>query len=83
MPKEKVYKVLSTKHGLSGSRKTEYEGTIAELIHTFSYTLRVGYSWNKKITTVPKTIKALVKNVNLSYEEIERGYSFTSIEEIK
>ena len=47
----------------------------------FGYTLECGASWNRKINQNPKTIKAFVKNLQMSYEETEGAcYERTSIE---
>ena len=55
-----------------GSRGNSYyyqEGTLAELIKAYSYTLEVGQSWerekgNKKINCNPKSVATLVANLN-------------------
>lgn len=65
----KRFKVTRTKSGYNGSRTYVQEGTIAELVEAYSYTLETGQSWeyekgNKKINTNPKTIKSLVNNLN-------------------
>lgn len=66
----KKFTVRSTRrnHGREDS-KTDFEGTIPELIKTFSYTLECGKSWesekgNYKINRNPKGIKSLVSNLN-------------------
>jgi hypothetical protein len=41
------------------------------LIRSFSYTLEVGNSLNKKVNRNPKGIKTFIKNVQLAYEEKE------------
>lgn len=68
----------------SNNRKSEFSGTIENLIEDFSYTLEVGKSWekekgNKKINTMPKTIKSLVSNLNnASNNAASNGYSGTT-----
>ena len=66
----KIFTVEVTRKG----NKTQYTGTLPELIQIFSYTLECGHSWNKKISKIPKTIASFIKNVNMSYEE-KRDYS--------
>jgi len=62
-----IYKVIKTKW--RNDQKYEQVGTLAKLIQAYSYTLEVGQSWehekgNKKINRNPKTIQALVKNLD-------------------
>lgn len=72
----KTFKVKITKSGMVGTRETVYEGTIDYLVNNvFGYTLECGKSWNRKINDNPKTIGALVKALNASYDEIEGGYT--------
>lgn len=47
----------------------EVSGTIKDLIIYFSNTLVNGSIKNKKINLNPKTISALIHNVNLGYKE--------------
>jgi len=74
---EKVYKVIKTK----GDRTYEQEGTLAELIQAYSYSLDTGRSYqnekgNKKIDTNPKTIASLVKNLeNAANNAARNGYA--------
>ena len=63
----KTYTIIIQKNGNS----REVSGNLQELQKHFSYTLDVGYSWNKKINTNPKTINTFVKNLQMSYEEQE------------
>jgi hypothetical protein len=63
--KETRYEVTKTK----GDRTYKQEGTLAELLKAYSYTLEVGASYshekgNSKINQNPKNIAALVKNLN-------------------
>jgi hypothetical protein len=63
----KTYTVVSTRVR-TGSSIT-FEGTIPELIEKFSYTLECGASYshekgNKKINRNPKSIGALITNLN-------------------
>jgi ribosomal protein L17 len=80
----KVFKVKVTKSGMTTSRETIYEGTIDRLVNgVFGYTLDCGASWNRKINSNPKTIGALIKALNASYDEIEGGYTRSWAEEVK
>lgn len=80
----KVFKVKVTKSGMTSSRETIYEGTIDRLVNdVFGYTLECGASWNRKINSNPKTIGALIKALNASYDEIEGGYTRSWAEEVK
>lgn len=74
----KTYKVSYSR----GDRTpTEVEGTVEELTKYFSYTLEVGYSWNKKINRHPKTIKSFISNINKSFAEREAAcYTRTYVE---
>lgn len=55
-------------------------GTLEELIDRFSYTLLVGYSYDKKINRYPKTIKSFISNINKAFD-IKEGscYERTSV----
>jgi len=70
MKKEKVYKVIMHRDGyVSGKMPIETEGTLKELTEYYSYTLENGKSWenekgNSKISVSPKSINALISNVN-------------------
>lgn len=68
----KTYTLIKYHCGRRFSRETTISGTVPELTEYFDYTLEVGHSWNKKINPKPKTITALVKNINASYEEKQR-----------
>jgi hypothetical protein len=79
----KTFKVKITKSGMRDTRETVYEGTIDYLVNNvFGYTLECGKSWNRKINDNPKTIGALVKSLNASYDEIEGGYTHSWAEAI-
>lgn len=72
----KTFKIKITKSGMRDTRETVYEGTIEHLVkNVFGYTLECGHSWNRKINDNPRTIGALVKALNASYDEIEGGYT--------
>lgn len=78
---EKVYTIVRSQNG----RERETSGTLEELIKHFSYTLQNGYSWqgarkgNHKIDRHPKTISALIKNLNWAADNAAaNGYSGTS-----
>lgn len=80
--KKYTIKVSSERNGRY--RETEYNGTLEELIDTFSYTLCVGASYKRSIITSPKTIKSLLSNL----EKAERirhanSYNYTSYELVK
>ena len=80
----KIFKVKITKSGMRDTRETIWEGTIEYLVNSvFGYTLECGNSWNRKINRNPRTIGALVKALNASYDEIEGGYTRSWAEEIK
>jgi len=76
----KTYRVTKT----NGTRIYEHEGTLVELIDTFSYTLECGKSWEKgrkKINTQPKSIKSLVDNLNKAVQNsAANGHSGTHYE---
>ena len=65
--KKKSFKVCKTRKG----RETIVEGDLDYLKDYFGYTLECGASWNRKINRYPKTIKSFIKNLQLSYEEVE------------
>jgi hypothetical protein len=62
------------------SRSTKWVGTVEDLTDAFSYTLKVGAAYasekgNKKINVKPKTVKALVKELEKSqYNSGNSGY---------
>ena len=79
----KTFRIKITKSGMSGSRETVYEGTVEHLVgNVFGYTLECGNSWNRKINRNPRSITALVKALNASYDEIEGGYTRSRAEVI-
>ncbi len=81
MKKEKKFTVQI--NGRNNSTRTT-TGTIQELTEYFSYTLEVGNSWDPKVNRNPKTIKALVSNVNRAYDaSTGNGYSGKSIEQVE
>lgn len=63
----KEFTIIQTRKG----RDTEITGTLEYLIKYFSYTFEIGYSWNKKINTQPKTIKSFISNLEKSLDEKE------------
>jgi hypothetical protein len=79
---EKHYRIIRTKH--RDGREYKSEGTLAELIQYYAYTLEKGESWqhekgNKKINRNPKNIEALVKNLsNADNNTAANGYSGVS-----
>jgi len=76
----KTFKVKKSR----GDRETIFEGTLDHLIDgVFGYTLECGNSWNRKINRRPKTIGALITAVNKSYDEIEGGFTRSSVELVK
>lgn len=83
----KTYTIRTTRTDYRGNRPdrvNEYTGTLPELIESFSYTLEIGNSWNKRISRSPKTINTLVSHLQMSYEEKEGAcYSRTSVELVK
>ena len=81
MPAEKIYRVKKTRSGMGNTRETIFEGTLEHLKNgVFGYTLECGASWNPKINRNPKTINALIKAINMSYDEIEGGYTRSRVE---
>jgi len=78
MKKEtKIFRVKKSK----GERETIFEGTLEYLTNgVFGYTLECGNSWNRKINRYPKSINALIKAINMSYDEIEGGYTRSYVE---
>ena len=58
--------------GRSG-RVTETEGTLAELIKHYGYTLKCGNSYNSKISLNPRSVKGLVTALNKCVNELQRG----------
>jgi len=74
---EKIYRIRKDRKG----RETIIEGTLDYLINYFGYTLEVGHSYNPKIQTKPKTIKAFMSNLKKSYD-IKEGacYERTYVE---
>lgn len=79
---EKVYRVKTVRSGRSSTdRENIKEGTLAELISYFGYTLEIGHSWNKSIKRYPTTINSFIKSLQKSYEEKEAAcYDRTSVE---
>jgi hypothetical protein len=80
MPKApKTYKVIQHRRG----KELAFEGTLSELVETFSYTLKCGASYqhekgNKKINRNPKTIASLVSNLTAAKNNAAaNGYSDT------
>lgn len=72
------------KYNLEVSKRSTFETgymTIAELVKYFGYTLECGRSWNNKVKPKEdiKTIKQLLRNLELSYDEIEGGFTRTSV----
>lgn len=68
---EKIVYIVSSHKG----HKTIYGDTLKNLINgAFRYTLECGNSWNSKIPVNPKTVKALVKALNMSAYECNRYY---------
>ena len=63
----KTYTIIKTRKG----KQNEQSGTLEELIKYFGYTLLCGNSWNSKISIRPKSIKALVNNLNKSVSETQ------------
>lgn len=81
MSKEKIYQVKKIRSGMRDTQETIFEGTLDHLKKgVFRYTLECGASWNRKINSDPKTINALIKAVNMSYDEIEGGYTRSRVE---
>ncbi|MEA5015015.1 MAG: hypothetical protein VB099_10680 [Candidatus Limiplasma sp.] len=50
-------------HGENPAPKS-YTGALAELTEIFSYTLKCGNSWDRRVSCQPKTIASLVSNLN-------------------
>ena len=65
----KSYKVTRNIYGMSRTRTYTDEGTLEELLEHAKYTFEVGYSYNRKINTNPKTIKSFVSNYRKALEE--------------
>ena len=81
MSKEKIYRVKKIRSGMNGSSETIFEGSLDHLKSgVFGYTLECGASWNPKINRNPKTINSLIKAINMSYDEIEGGYTRSRVE---
>jgi len=81
MSKEKIYQVKKIRSGMSNTQETIFEGTLDHLKSgVFGYTLECGASWNPKINRNPKSINALIKAINMSYDEIEGGYTRSRVE---
>ena len=83
---EKRYQVITTS---DRGRVYKIEGTLSELIKSFSYTLECGASWQhekgrKKINKEPKTIKSLITNIyNAKNNSAANGYSGDSFDYIE
>ena len=69
MAKQKIYGVTKTIYGMARTRTYTLKGTLEELIEATRYTFEVGYSYNRKINTNPKTIKSFVSNYRKALEE--------------
>jgi len=81
MSKEKIYQVKKIRSGMSNTQESIFEGTLDHLKSgVFGYTLECGASWNPKINRNPKSINALIKAINMSYDEIEGGYTRSRVE---
>lgn len=81
MSKEKIYRVKKTRSGMRDTQESIFEGTLDHLKSgVFGYTLECGASWNPKISRNPKTINSLIKAINMSYDEIEGGYTRSRVE---
>lgn len=63
MKNERIYTVVKHYNG----NETVIELTLSELIEYFGYTLQVGWSWDRKINRMPKTIKSFINNLNKAY----------------
>jgi hypothetical protein len=85
--KPKIYTIQTRKSYCRVQREDSVNvttGTIEELSKYFGYTLEIGNSWNRKIKRYPTTIKALEKNLQMSYEEKEAScYDRTSVSVIE
>ena len=79
MKNAKVYtvKYFRSRAFVGNDNERVHEGTLAELTEYYSYTLKIGNSYNKKIKTNPTTIASLVTNVNKSYDE-KNARNYTS-----
>jgi|GEM_PF-2637743 len=81
MSKVKIFKIDHSKFGKDYSPTI---GTLEELTNDFGYTLEVGQSWqhekgNKKINRKPKSIAALVTNIqNAKSNAASNGFSGSS-----
>jgi hypothetical protein len=82
MKKEKEYTIIISNSGRAGDKPDrEVTGTLDYLKQYFSYTIEIGCSWNSKINRYPKTIKSLMKTLEMSYDEKEGAcYNRTSLE---
>ena len=86
MAKAKRYQIITT-----SDRGSVYklEGTLSELIQSFSYTLECGASWQhekgrKKINREPKTIKSLIMNLyNAKNNSARNGYGGESYDYVE
>jgi hypothetical protein len=78
MKKEaKIFRIKKSR----GGHETIFEGTLEHLTNgVFGYTLECGNSWNRKINRTPKTINALIKAINMSYDETEGGFTRSYVE---
>ena len=80
MAAAKIHTIIISRRG----KERETSGTLEELVQYFAYTLEKGESWqhekgNKKINCHPKSIGALVKNLNNAENNAAaNGYSSTS-----
>jgi len=81
-----IKKVTTSRISNSPDREYTQEGTLAELIEYYSYTLETGRSYghergNKKINVKPKTIGTLITNLNNAVNNVASdGYSMTTYE---
>lgn len=82
MAEEKIYQVKKKQFvGFVIPLETILEGTLNHLKSgVFVYTLECGANRNPKINRNPKSINALIKAVNMSYDEIEGGYTRSYVE---
>jgi len=76
---EKTYKISKTYN----DKTKVIEDTLEGLIKYFSYTLESGKSHNSSIDKRPKTINSLISNLRKAFDELEGGFSRTSIRLIK
>lgn len=80
MAKQKRYIVTKTKHRDGRTYKTD-PLTLPELVEYYKNTLETGRSWqheksNKKINTNPKSIGALIKNLEYAVDNAAaNGYA--------